>query len=109
MKKFTLGILAVLALFAAIFFLGMMYTSCGSVKPLLNDPEELAEFESCATKCGSGIALDMLACPLNGGGWKDLVTSQVAQGLAESAGTCILSCLTDVDIDVSKAICESGK
>lgn len=106
MKKFALGIVAVGLFIVGLCLLGMLYAGCGSVKPVLEEhQDEVDQFEKCAVKCGAATAVDMLACPLNGGGWEQLINSQVASGLAKDTGVCILGCMSDATINVVRDVC----
>lgn len=56
--------------------------------------DEIAQLEQCALQCGTDIAIDTLSCPITGGNLGDLVNAEVAKGMAQTAGTCILTCLS---------------
>jgi hypothetical protein len=80
----------------SLLFVAVVGTSgcSGSIGQFAKDhQDEIAQLEQCALQCGTDIAIDTLSCPITGGNLKDLVDVEVAKGMAQTAGTCILSCL----------------
>jgi hypothetical protein len=91
-------------------FLGLMATSMscgGSLKGFADEhQDEIDSMKRCAIDCGTDITVDALSCPMTGGSLKDIINAEVAKGLAQTAGVCVLQCLAGAAIDVATDVCK---